>query len=79
MKGLRDTHAAAHQLQLSLYRGMTPERKGEIAALLSDDVRAVARVGIRLRHPEYSDPEVSRALITLLFGKDIARRMWPWL
>ena len=74
---LRDTHAAAHQLQHALYHQMTPETKGEYAALLSDDIRQIARVGIRLRHPEYTDSEVSRALITLLFGKDVARSIWP--
>ena len=56
---------------------MTLERKGEIAARLSDDIRAIAREGIRLRHPEYSEAEVSRELIALLFGKDVARAVWP--
>lgn len=71
----RDTRKEAHQLQMSLYREMTPERKGEMAALLSDDVRRIARDGIRQRHPECSDLEVSQALLSLLYGEDIAREV----
>ncbi len=48
---------------------MSLERKGEIAAQLSNAVRNVSSSGIRLRHPEYSDAEASRALMELLFGK----------
>lgn len=74
---LRDTHAEAHQVQLSLYREMAPQRKGEIAALLSDDVRRIARDGIWQRHPDYTDLEVSQTLIALLFGQEIVRALWP--
>lgn len=72
----RDTSTDAHQLQLRLYQRMAPERRGEIAAHLSDDVRSVVRDGIRRRHPDYSDAELSRALITLLFGHDVAHAIW---
>lgn len=72
-----DTHEDAYRLQLSLYRAMTPERKGEIAAQMSVEVRRIARDGIRHRHPEYSDTEASRALIAALFGHDIPGPSWP--
>src|SRR4051794_23056677 len=63
----RDTHPAAHRLQLRLYREMPIERKGEITAQLSNAIRSVAYSGIRLRHPAYSDVEAGQALTALLF------------
>jgi hypothetical protein len=48
---------------------MSIERRGEIAAQLSDAIRRVALSGIRERHPEYSAAEAFRALKALLFGE----------
>jgi hypothetical protein len=56
---------------------MTPERRAEISLELSDAIRTIAREGIRRRHPEYSSAEVSKALIVLLYGSVVARRVWP--
>jgi hypothetical protein len=56
---------------------MAPERRAEIALMLSDSIRDVARTGIHERHPEYSSADISRALIVLLYGADMARRVWP--
>ena len=68
-----DTHAEAHRVQIAAYRAMSPERRGEIAAQLSEDIRQIARQGIRLRHPEYTDAEVARALVGILYGRVLAR------
>jgi len=73
----RDTHPEAHRVQMDLYRAMSPARRLEMALELSDDVRSLSREGFARRHPEYSAEEVSRALITLLFGKELARSIWP--
>ena len=71
-----DTHEDAYELQLHLYRQMSAQRKGEMAAELSNAVRSIARQGIRVRHPEFSDAEVSRELIRILFGEDVAVAIW---
>ena len=68
-----DTHAEARLVQLAAYRAMLPERRGEIAAQLSDDIREIARAGIRSRHPEYTDSEVARALVKILYGSLLGR------
>jgi hypothetical protein len=73
----RDTHDEAREVQLGVYRRMSPERRAEIALELSEDVRIITREGIRQRHPEYSDQDVQHALIALIYGKDVARRLWP--
>ena len=66
----RDTHPEAHRVQMELYRAMSPERKAAIMAEMSILVRHLARVGIRERHPEYSEDEVSDALLFLLYGRE---------
>jgi len=75
----RDTSKEAHDAQLRVYRDMAPGRTAELALVLSETIREVARDGIRQRHPEYSPDEVGRALIVLLYGADVARRVWPGL
>ncbi|WP_394843029.1 hypothetical protein LZC95_38995 [Pendulispora brunnea] len=72
-----DTHPAAYEVQLDVYRRMTPGRKVEIALELSESVRRTARSGIRKRHPEYSEQQVTRALVALIHGRETAQRVWP--
>jgi len=73
----RDTHALAHEAVVRAHRAMPLSRKAEIVVELSEAVRSLARDGVRRRHPEYDDEEVRRALVVLLHGADIARKMWP--
>ena len=56
---------------------MSPARKSELVAELSETVRELAREGIRQRHPEYDATDVDRALVALLYGVDVARRVFP--
>ena len=72
-----DTHAEAHEVQLRLYRAMTPCQRSELALRMSDDIRRVSLDGIRARHPEYSEAEARRALVGLLYGRQTASRIWP--
>lgn len=73
----RDTSAEAHDFQLRGYRRMTLPEKAELIAQMSEAARAVAREGIRQRHPDYAEPDVDRALVTLIYGRETARRLWP--
>jgi hypothetical protein len=72
-----DTDPRAHEIQLAVYRRMTPAQRSLLAVELSESVRATARAGIRARHPDYSDADVERALRVLLYGEDLVRRAWP--
>jgi hypothetical protein len=56
---------------------MTAEERSELALRMSDDIRRVAAEGIKRRHPEYSERDVRRALVALLYGKDAAAKIWP--
>jgi hypothetical protein len=69
----RDTHPAAYQVQIAAYRALSPEQRAEIAAELTQVARAMAREGIRLRHPSYTEEEVHQALLHLLYGRELDR------
>ena len=68
-----DTSAAAHALQLRLYRQMGPERRVEIAAELSEAIRDACRTGVRIRNPDFSDTEVAREVVRIFYGRDTRR------
>ena len=73
----RDTSQEAHEHQVRLYRAMSAERRSEIALRMSDDLRRIAAEGIRQRHPDYSETDVRRALVALLYGAEAASKVWP--
>jgi len=73
----QDTSEDAHAIQMRVYRSMTDPQRSELALRMSDDIRRVAAEGIRQRHPDYSDADVRRALVALLYGADAAAKIWP--
>lgn len=73
----RDTAPAAHEVQLRWLRRLTPAARVALAVQMSEDTQAIARAGIAARHPDYSGPEVTHALLRLLLGDDLYRRAWP--
>ena len=72
-----DVSPEAHEFQLQGYRKMSISQKSELIAELSVMVREFSRTGIRMRHPEYSEAEVTRALAMLIYGEYIAQVMFP--
>jgi hypothetical protein len=72
-----DTSQEAHEFQIRGYRRMDAGQKAELVADLSKAVRDLAREGIRQRHPGYSDDDVTRALVVLLYGRETERMLWP--
>ncbi|HTE53219.1 MAG TPA: hypothetical protein VK698_20335 [Kofleriaceae bacterium] len=73
----RDTARAAHDAQVQWYRRLTPAARVELAASMSDDVRALALAGIRARHADYTREQAALALARLLLGDETYRRAWP--
>ena len=67
-----DTSRAADRRQLEAFRDMTPAARLRLAEVMSTEVRALARAGIRARHPEYSTEEVEAVLAELLLGRTLA-------
>jgi hypothetical protein len=56
---------------------MSPAKRSELALRMSDDLRQIAAEGIRKRHPSYSERDVRRALVALLYGAETAAKVWP--
>ena len=73
----RDTSLEAFRKQLEICRQMSPEARLLQALQWSEQVREFGRIGIRLRHPEYSEREVQLASIRLRLGDDLFRRIYP--
>ena len=73
-----DTTLAARSIQLKALRRLDGPTRLEMACRMSDDARAVSEAGIRHRHPEWSDREVQRALLELLLGPELAKRVSIW-
>ena len=65
---MRDTAPEAARVQADVYRRMGGAERVRIACELSDEVRAVARAGIRARHPELDDEAVEDRLLWELYG-----------
>jgi hypothetical protein len=68
---LTDTTPRAAAIQLELYRRADPATRAQIAVDLSEAVRQTTLDGIRRRHPEYSEREVSAAFLRLVYGVTI--------
>jgi hypothetical protein len=68
----KDTTPEAFAWQLSGLRLMSPQERLRRSFEMSDELREVAKAGIRARHPEYGDPQVGAALEVLLLGRDLA-------
>lgn len=62
-----DTTPEARRIQLEVYRKMSGAQRIQLAFEISDLTRALARAGIRDRHPEWSESEVKRELLRLAF------------
>jgi hypothetical protein len=66
--------------QAARYRAMigalTGQQRLEIAASLTQGVRALAEAGLRSRHPSASDAELRCRLAALLYGRAVAERLF---
>ena len=72
-----DTTIDAHAAQVAAWRRMGPERRMALALEMSNDIREVARAGIRHRHPEYDDEQVRWALYRLVLGEALFSKAYP--
>ncbi len=65
------------EVSLEEARALTPSQRVELAIQLTEAARARARAKIAARHPAYSPTEVNYALVRMLYGDDLFRRVWP--
>jgi hypothetical protein len=73
----RDTSPEIYELQLQIYRSMSPARRVEIGMEMSEEAFDIAAAGISTHHPDYDKTQVSWALRRLRLGDRLFRAVWP--
>ena len=73
----RDTSPAAHRAQLAVYRRMSSNERLALALRMGDDLQAVLRAGVRMRHPELDEEGVELAARRLNLGAAIFDAAFP--
>lgn len=73
---LRDTAPAMEKRYNERIGQLSGAERLEVAAQLSSGVRAMAEAGLRHRHPGASEEELRCRLVVLLYGRDIASRIF---
>jgi hypothetical protein len=63
MRPPRDTDTEIWRRQLSAYRAMGPQGRLRRAIELSEEVRELARAGIRAGHPDWPEARVGAELV----------------
>jgi hypothetical protein len=71
-----DTSDEATEIQLGVYRRMTPAARLRIGLELTEMSRRLLADGIRRRHPEYDDAQVRLAFLRLWLGPDLFREAY---
>jgi hypothetical protein len=66
-----DTISEAFARQLEGLRAMGPQARLHLALQMSEELREVAKAGIRARHPGFTDRQVREELEVLLLGRDL--------
>jgi hypothetical protein len=61
-----DTSAEARDLQVAAWRALSPQERVELAARMSEAMMAVSRAGIRHRHPDLGEDDVTHELLRRL-------------
>ena len=67
---LSDTSPDAERVQIEVLRGLSCEQRLLTALEMSDLTRELARAGILLEHPEWTERQVIRELLRISFLPD---------
>ncbi|HUQ03473.1 MAG TPA: hypothetical protein VM261_13320 [Kofleriaceae bacterium] len=72
-----DTTPDAYQVQLAALRRMSLDERILRTLEMMDEGYELARDGIRMRHPDYSERQVFLALVRMLHGDELYAKAWP--
>lgn len=72
----RDTEGSAQRVQIEILRALPAWRKLELLADCCETNRSLMLAGLRSRFPNASDSELHRMLMDLLWGEELAARIW---
>ena len=68
MKIPLDTSPEAAAVQEQIFTQMTPAHRLRMAFEMSESMRNFARAGIRNRHPQWTEEQISRELLRIMYG-----------
>jgi hypothetical protein len=74
---MRDTTDDAIAVRTRVYRAMTGAQRCDLAEEMSIAARELALAGIRTRHPDYDADQARSALLRMILGDHLFRRVWP--
>lgn len=72
-----DTPLEIEEVQLALWRKMTPQDKMRLISGICQAVNEAAREGLRRRHPHASDRELFLRMALLRLGHELAVEAFP--
>lgn len=66
-----------NELQMQIYDRMSPDQMGRLTFELSALCKELQAVGVRARHPDYSEDDVRLAVIRIHLGDELFQRVYP--
>ena len=76
MSGVHDTTTAARQMQVELWRRMTPEQKLRLASEMTLAIQRLAFAELRQRYPDLPDDELWLQLASRRLSRDLMRNVY---
>jgi len=74
---MSDTTPDFEKIQIEFFKKMSSNRKWKIIINFIELQRKLILLGIKSRHPEYSDEEVEYAFKRLLLGDELFKKVYP--
>ena len=72
-----DTSKEAAAKQLEVLRNMGPAGRLKLTMDLCDNLRSTTKAGIRHRHPEYTEQQVTQAYLRLILEPELFEQVFP--
>lgn len=72
-----DTSKEAAAVQREVLRKMGPEGRLRLTFQLCDQLREVTKSGIRHRHPDYTEKQVTQAYLRLICDEALFQQVFP--
>ncbi|HUG89280.1 MAG TPA: hypothetical protein VML55_00500 [Planctomycetaceae bacterium] len=72
-----DTSVDDARVYFATLKRLGNERRLAMGASLSKSLRRRIEAGVRMRHPDYCDDDIRKAVMRILIGEDLYRRCFP--
>ena len=72
-----DTSQAAETKQVEALRRMGLSGRAALTFQLCDNLRHITKAGIRHRHPDYTEPQVTQAYLHLILEPELYEQIFP--